>query len=189
MERVQTPDPYGRWVAGFNYLTASPGFGDAGEVARALWELAAAAGERRAPAASAELDALKARVRSRLAPRHRALFDVFAPPSGHEPGREESAEVIAALVAGSRTLDPLMDPTTFLSRLRHPAELLHGRADTLMPYTESLRLRERLPERIPAHLTITRLFAHARGERFPIGKGVREVRTLFRALRGVFGMV
>jgi dienelactone hydrolase len=189
VERVQTPDPYGRWVAGLNYLTASPGFGDAGDVAGALWELAAAAGEWRAPAASAELDALKASLRSRLASRHRALFDVFAPPSGREPGREESREVIAALVAASRTIDPLMDPTTFLSRLRHPVELLHGRGDTLMPYTESLRLRERLPERIRAQVTITRLFAHAREERFPIGEGVREVRTLFRALRSVFGMV
>src|SRR5688572_21152654 len=29
LERVESPDPYGRWVVGANYLTSSPGFEDA----------------------------------------------------------------------------------------------------------------------------------------------------------------
>ena len=37
------PDPYGRWIVGANHLTSVAGYEDAGEVARGLWRLAAAA--------------------------------------------------------------------------------------------------------------------------------------------------
>jgi len=49
-----------------------------------------------------------------------------------------------------------------LDQLRLPLVLLHGRADLLIPFTESLRLAEHLPAAALHRVTITRLFGHTR---------------------------
>lgn len=183
------PDPYGRWVVGANHLTVAPGFEDAGDVQRALHDLAAAAGDLGAPSDSYEYDPLKARLRVGIAKGRREVFDTFAPRAGRRPERDAALAMVDALVQGGRAIDPLMDPGPWLERARHPVHLLHGRGDRLIPYTESLRLAARLPPEAPCHLTITRLFAHTRGQRFPLASGPREAWAFFRALGGVIGVV
>ena len=182
------PDPYGRWVVGANFLTASPGFADAQDVAQALWELAAAAGDRRAPAWSPEYDALKARLRDGIVPERRELFDCFAPPAESDPDRKMVDALVPALVEGGRRSAPLMDPLPFLGRVRHRVEILHGRDDRLSPFTESERLARALPGDVEAHVTVTGLFSHSRGERVPLLRRARGGGVLFPALRRVLGM-
>jgi pimeloyl-ACP methyl ester carboxylesterase len=183
------PDPYGRWVVGANYLTVGPGFGDAEDVANALWQLAADAGDTGAPSASPMMDGYKATLRGKLARERRWLFDLFAPPAGTTPDRAGAEAVVAALADAGRRLSPLMEPAPFTARIRGPVDLIHGRGDVLIPYTESLRMRERMPEAARANLTITRLFAHTHGERFPVTSAATELWRFLRALGGVVGRV
>lgn len=183
------PDPYGRWIVGANYLTAAPGYGDAADVAQGLWELAGHAGDKGAPAWSAEYDELKRRLRGRIARSRRELFDVFAPSSSREPDVDAAESLVEPLTEGGRRVAPLMEPTPFLGRVGLTVELLHGRGDRLIPYTESARMKERLPAHASAHLTVTRLFAHSQQERFPLLRGIPEVWTFFRALNRMFGTV
>ena len=189
VERVPSPDPYGRWVVGANYLTVSPGYEAAGAVAQALWELAAAAGAVGAPATWPGYDRLKNRLRVELGDSDRRLFDVFAPPAGAEPDAVEAEDVLRALVSGSQRIDPLIEPSRFLKAVRHPVELLHGRGDSLIPYTESLRMATLLPAGSRGRVTITRLFAHARGERYPFVRMPAEAWTLFATLKRILGAV
>jgi pimeloyl-ACP methyl ester carboxylesterase len=174
---------------GANFLTSAPGYRDAGDVAQALWELATHAAERRDPAWSPDYDELKARLRARLTPGHRELYDVFAPSSERDPDPRRAEALVLLLIEGGRALAPLMEPRPFLGRVRHPVELLHGRGDRLIPFTESARLRECLPTQLGARATVTRLFAHSSDESFPLLRGVGEAWTFLRALRRVLGTV
>jgi pimeloyl-ACP methyl ester carboxylesterase len=183
------PDPYGRWVVGANYLTVGPGFGDAEDVANALWHLAADAGDTGEPSASPTLDGRKEALRARVGKERRWIFDLFAPPAGTTPDREGASQVIAALADASRRLSPLMEPAPFTARIQGPIDLIHGRGDVLIPYTESLRMREHLPEHVQAQLTVTRLFAHTHGERVRAADAAREVWVFLRALSRVIGRV
>ena len=99
------------------------------------------------------------------------------------------AALEGALISGSQSVSPLMEPAPFLARLGTRVELLHGRGDRLIPYTESLRLIEHLPAATRARATVTRLFAHARGDRFPVLKGPAEVWTFLGALGRVLDVV
>jgi pimeloyl-ACP methyl ester carboxylesterase len=183
------PDPYGRWMMGANYLTIAPGYGDAQDVAQALWNLAAAAGELRAPADDPRLDGLRRRLRAGLSASRRELFDLFDQPADRPVDMAAVAALEAALTAGSQAVSPLMEPAPFLARLARRVELLHGRGDRLMPYSESLRLKEQLPAETRASVTVTRLFAHTRGDRFPLLKGPSEVWSFLGALGRVLGTV
>ena len=183
------PDPYGRWIVGANFLTSAPGYGDAVDVAQALWELAAHAAEKRAPAWSPRYDVLKEGLRRGVAPARRELFDLFAPASGRDADEEAAEALIGPLIEGGRRVAPLAEPAPFLGRIRHPVELLHGRGDRLIPYTESLRMQRSLPRDARAHVTVTRLFAHSTGERFPILRGASEGLMFFRALKRILGTV
>jgi pimeloyl-ACP methyl ester carboxylesterase len=185
------PDPYGRWVLASNYLTQVPGFADAGEVAAALRRLALASTEGRVPAWDARHDALKAELRRGFALDGRELFDLFAPPTGMPlvaDARREQMSV--ALADACRRSEPLLDPVPHLSQARVPVHLFHGRGDRLVPYTESLRLRDRLASRVPASVTVTGLFAHSADYRpAALFERVREnwvfLRGLERALAAV----
>ena len=185
------PDPYGRWVVASNYLTAVSGREDAVDVATALRRLALAATELRVPAWDPCHDALKDELRSCVASRRRALFDLFAPGTASPVAEGEEGEAMAiALAAACRRTDPLLDPSLELGRMRVPIHLLHGRGDRLAPYTESLRFRSRLPESLTANVTVTSLFAHSAGNRpASIRTRAREGLILFRALQGVINAV
>lgn len=187
VEEHLRPDPYGRWVVGANYLTAVPGLDDAEDVAGALRELAAAAGERRIESWDPVYDPVKRSLRKRIAPERQRLFDLFAPEGEREPDRAEALEVVDALCAAAEARDPLLSPRSHLGGLRTPVHLVHGRRDHLIPFTETLRLQEALPPG-GSTVTITGLFAHSEGTR--VGSalhGAREGVRFFRALSRILG--
>jgi len=180
------PDPYGRWIIGANYLTEVPDHSDAGDVARALWSLAAEAGDRQVPADDPVLQASVERVREEIAPRRRPLFDLFAPPEGQTPDPGALRELAHDVARAAARVSPELDVRPWLDRVPCPVELVHGRGDRLIPFTETLRLAAAFPPRAPLNVAITGLFAHS-GEA-PVRAGLRAVREgwrFFRALRRV----
>lgn len=183
-----SPDPYGRWVVMGNYLDRIPGHEDAGDVARALRELATEAGRVGAPSWEPVYDELKAELRNRVAPGRRRLWDLLVRPSGRpEPEPGEVEELVEGLVETASGLDPLMAPASSLEGVRLPVRLVHGRGDRLIPYTETLRAARALEARTDVEATITRLFAHSSQDSWPHPvRFVREAGVFLRALRGVF---
>ncbi len=184
------PDPYGRWVMGANYLHRTPEHPDAEDVARALRELAGEAGDRRIDAFSPETDPIKERLRDRLAPSRRELFDLFAPPADRTPDRDRAEALIPSLVRVARSASPRLDPGPLLRPPPCPVRLVHGRGDRLIPFTETLRMADTLPPDADVRATVTGLFSHSRqsdthGSRGILGEGWRFV----RALSGVLGLV
>lgn len=185
-----TPDPYGRWIIGANYLTAVEGHEDAGDVADALSALANRAGDLGIPSLDARLDIHKTELRSRVAAERVALFDLFAPGSAVLPDVDRAEEMAEALVVAAMRTEPEIDPGQALATVRHPVHLLHGRRDHLIPFSESLRMREAIPPGTPTQTTITRLFGHSAQDSFPsFLKAVREVPVFFSALRKVLRLV
>ncbi|MSR36739.1 MAG: hypothetical protein EXR95_08905 [Gemmatimonadetes bacterium] len=185
------PDPYGRWVLASNYLTAVPGYEDAGDVATALRTLALASTDKRIPAWDASHDALKGEMRAGLPASRRELFDLFAQLAGVPLSGCERSEVMALELAGAcRRIEPLLDPVPQLARARVPVHLFHGRGDRLVPYTESLRLRAELPAATHASVTVTGLFAHS-ADHTPaaITDRLRETWVFFRGLQRALGSV
>ena len=74
--------------------------------------------------------------------------------------------------------------------MRVPIHLFHGRADRLVPYTESLRFQKRLPETLDSGVTVTGLFAHSADNRpGAMSTRVRESIVFFMAMQGVLDWV
>jgi pimeloyl-ACP methyl ester carboxylesterase len=187
----QTPDPYGRWVLAGRYLTEVPGYQDAGDVAAALQTLAAGASEHRISAWDPRHDARIAELRASLPSRKRALYDLFARPSHATlPHRDEALALARGLFETCVRLEPLLEPTAHLQSLRVSTQLIHGRGDRLIPYTESWRLGEALPSGARGGLTVTGLFSHTAGQApESLVERVRESATFFHALRAVVNTV
>ena len=183
------PDPYGRWIIGSNYLTAIPNHADAHDVADSLRRLAATAGDSQVPSWEPVWDELKEQLRSRLPAHHRNLFDVFAPPAASDPDPTAAAGFVDPLAAAARRRNPLMDPAPRLGLVRQRVEILHGRQDRLIPYTESLRMARRLNEDVSVGVAVTRLFGHSSGESVPIPQWPMEIARFGAALRRVLGIV
>ena len=185
-----TPDPYGRWIVAANYLTSIGEFAHAEEVAQALRALAMHAGDTGIPSLDSRLDPKKAELRARLPEEDVGLFDLFAPGSATLPDAERATEIADALVAAATRDDPGIEPRPALSKVRRPVHLLHGRRDHLIPFSESLRMRDSLPTSTQKHVTITRLFGHSAQDSFPsLVKALREVPVFMTALRRVLRMV
>lgn len=156
-----TPDPYGRWIFGANYLTDVPGYSDMGRVADALLRLALEAGRTGVFAGDPIYEPVKRELAAGLAARERPVFELFAPIGPHDP---VAARALAdALTRTILAKDPLMEPGPHLHAVRIPVLLAHGRDDRLIPYTESLRLKRQIPGKMVAGCTITDLFAHSGG--------------------------
>ena len=184
------PDPYGRWIVAGNYLARAAGYEDAGDVAAALLRLATEAGDRRLPSWDPVYDPLKERLRAELGSSRRDLFDLFAPPSSREVEADAAEPVVRALAGVVHDVEPLLDPGPRLTDVRTRVELLHGRGDRLIPFSESLRLRERLPDRVAGKVTVTRLFAHSEGDAPPsVLQRMWEGLVFVGALRRVLGTV
>jgi pimeloyl-ACP methyl ester carboxylesterase len=183
------PDPYGCWIMAGNYLPHVPGFEDYGDVARAVHWLALEAGRRRVFAWDPVFDPDKRRLRELLAPAHREVFDILAPETD-QPGPDRAVGVPLSnqLADAAVRVDPLFDPTPFLSRVDLPVLLAHGRHDRLIPYTETIRLARALPARSVESLTITALFEHSGGAAAGLGplgvlrEGARFVDVLRRVV-------
>ena len=158
------PDPYGRWIVGGNYLTRMNGFEDMDDVARALLDLATAAGTRGIYAGDPMFEPLKAELAQQFTGEKLRVFDVFAPRGGVVgTDRGLARELIEPLSATIIAIDPLMDPTSALSNLSVRTFLAHGRDDRLIPFTESLRASRQIPQAAMAGCAITGLFAHSGG--------------------------
>jgi len=158
------PDPYGAWVMGANYVTGIPGLGDYSELAAALHELAQASGRAGVYAGDSHYEPLKARLREGLPPAQREIFRIFAPlPTDPPLDHGFVAEMARELADAALRADPLLDPRPLIPELRVRTAIAHGREDTLVPYTESLRLSRVLPADTRAGCTITSLFAHSTG--------------------------
>lgn len=189
-EHALRPDPYGRWIAGANYLTRVAGYAGADDVAGGLRSLAALAGDVGVVAWDPSLDGPKEDIRARLPAARRELFDLFAPPSRLDPDPVPAEEMAHLLAAAARAADPLVEPGPRLSDVPGPVHLLHGRQDRLIPFTEMHRLAGALPENALVRATVTRLFAHSSQD--PLSGPAdawREARDFLRALSGVLGLV
>ena len=185
------PDPVGRWVLASNYLTDAPGFEDAADVADALHQLARVAGDLRVRGWHPQHDALKRDLRAGVAPERRELYDLFArPTTDPAPDDGACAAVAESLAEAVRRAEPLLDPGRHLSKVQTPVTLIHGRDDRLVPYTESLRFHECLPDSVASDVTITGLFAHTAGlAPDSLSSRVRESLVFFQALRRVLTTV
>ncbi|HEX9885920.1 MAG TPA: hypothetical protein VGA70_05505 [Longimicrobiales bacterium] len=180
------PDPYGRWIVGANHLTAVPGHEGDTRVAEALHAIAADAGDRRVDAWDPTLDALKEELAAGLDAAEREVFRLFAPPAGREPAPEAVEDLVRGLATAARTVSPLTEPAPFLGSVTRPTQLLHGRGDRLIPFSETLRLARHLGPEVARHATVTGLFSHSRGDAFQSRwEGLREGLILAGALRKV----
>lgn len=184
------PDPYGRWIIAANYLTGVPRYRGAGDVAEALRRLASAAGERRIPADDPELLPLRRRLRGEIDPARRHVFDLFAPEASAERDPDQVSRLARELSTSARKESAELDVTPHLERVPCRVELIHGREDRLIPYTETLRLRAAFPKDAPVRATITRLFSHSREASIRAGVELaREGWRFFRVLRRVLDLV
>jgi pimeloyl-ACP methyl ester carboxylesterase len=174
------PDPYGRWVVGGNYLDKIPGFGEATDVAEALLELAREAGDLQVGAWQDHLDASKERLRRGVHSSRSDLFRALAPPAGERTPRELAEILAPALALTARETSPLFEPARFLDQVTVPVRLIHGKADRLIPFSESLRLRDAFPPEADVRVYLTALFAHSQRHR---GNGSAEVGEQIRFLR------
>lgn len=185
-------DPYGRWIMGANYLCAVPGHETYDDVAAALFSLARAAGAERVFAGDPVHDPLKRRLRAALPTDSQQVFDLFAPPAGRQPADMERARGLAEdLARAAARVEPLMDPTPALQRVRVRTLLAHGKDDRLIPFTETLRLARDLPPDRLVSCAITQLFEHSgRANRSlgPVGI-VQEGARFAAVLRRILGLV
>jgi pimeloyl-ACP methyl ester carboxylesterase len=106
---------------------------------------------------------LIAGLRERIPVGGRPFWDVLAPPSTNlVPDPIRGRRLAQALAEAAVRADPGLDPRAALTTMRVPVVLIHGRHDTLVPFTETLRLARTLPASSTRMLTITRLFGHTK---------------------------
>lgn len=185
------PDPFGRWVVASNYLTRVPGHEDAGDVAQAVGRLASAASGQRISAWEPHHDAMIRGLRQGIAPQRRPLFDMLATPTtDRRPGAEACAAFARQLADTCRAREPQLDPQTSLHRVSVPTQVIHGRGDRLVPFTEGMRLMDRLPPAMRRGVTVTGMFNHSK-DHAPPGRleHAREAALLFRALHRLVNTV
>ncbi|MEM7415304.1 MAG: hypothetical protein AAF389_07395 [Gemmatimonadota bacterium] len=178
------PDPYGRWVIASNFLTQVPGYEDADDVADAMRQLATEASSKRVSAWEPYHDPMITALRERVAPERRQLFDILATPSTEpRPDREESAAFAKALADTCCEAEPQLDPLGSVADVRVPTQVIHGRGDRLIPFTEAMRLMERVPSTHQRGVTVTGLFNHSKDHvpSSPV-EHAYEVALLLRAL-------
>lgn len=185
------PDPYGRYVVASNHLTDVPGREDAGEVAEALHHLACAASELRISAWDPRHNDLIRELRTALPQRHHDLFDCLARPTDGPPADVDRCLALAEeLTEACRRVEPWLDPGVRVQSIGVPTQLLHGRGDRLVPFTEGLRLMDAMPEEVRRGITVTRLFNHSADHELEgFTDQVVEKAALFRALQGLINTV
>lgn len=191
VEYQLSPDPFGGYVVGSNYLTSVPGYEDASDVAAALHCLADASSAQRISAWDPRHDQLIEQLGVSLPAKRRALFSLFAHRSDQtRPEPEERRRMAGLLADACRRAEPQLDPATDLARVQIPTRLIHGRGDRLIPFTEGFRLQQGLPESARRGLTVTGLFHHS-ADSVPAGLLDRALETLkmLGAIRGLINTV
>ena len=176
---------------GGNHLTSIPEYQNAQDVSDALWRLAVEAGERRILAWDPSYDTIKEQLREQVSKDRREIFDLFAPPSDREPAETEAERITPLLTRAAMQAAPLLDPLPFLNRVETPVQLIHGRNDRLIPYTETLRMEAAFPEKTRVDMTITALLDHSEqgGRLASMGKEISEGAKLLRTLGRLLGPV
>lgn len=155
------PDPYGRWIVAGNYLTRVPGFEHMHALQEASHALALESGRHGAQAWLPVYDAVKRSLRERLGTEEREIWDLLMPQTDATPDPEAVAAIADRFAASIPAREPEMDPRPRLPGVRARVVLSHGRADRLIPYTETLRLSAAMPAEARATTIITGLFAHS----------------------------
>jgi len=185
------PDPYGRWIMAGNYLTRIPEFAGMVAVQRGAHALAMEAGRRGDWSWDPVYDPMKADIRRTLSPAEQKVWDVLAPATDAAPADPALVRHIAdAFVTALLETDPGLDPRPRLADLRGRVVLSHGRADRLIPYTETLRLQSLMPPAADTSVAITGLFAHSShaGWMHPMDR-VREAAVFIRLLNQALAAV
>lgn len=175
------PDPYGRWVVGGNFLPGTEVHPDAAEVADALLKLARDAGDLQIPSWDPIHDPRKQELENSLPASGRTLFRRFAPDAGTPANpTDDDAPLISELANAARKASPLFDLRSRLDEIKVPVRLIHGRQDRLIPFTETLRLRDSFPPEADVRLFLTGLFAHSQRDpgRAPLSATREQVRFL-----------
>jgi len=163
IERLR-PDPYARWIVGGNYLRLANSLGDTRRIADELLRLAGEAGRGGLFKPDGYMTPYLNAARARLSTGERELWDLFAPPEGELPADLEAGREVARILSdAARASDPTLEPGVAFDRMRARPVLAHGKGDRLIPYSETLRLAERLPPRLNPSATVTRLFEHSVG--------------------------
>jgi hypothetical protein len=187
-----TPDPYGRWILGANLL---PLFDiddyetqvEREQAAHALLELARTAGRNGALAGTPVYDQLIARRRKDLTGRVLVAWELLAASSANlVPDPIAGRALAASRAEAAERCHPEFELGDKLQALRVPTILLHGRHDTLVPFSEGLRLGEAIPRKMRRQVVITRLLGHAKS----VGAGTpwrpsaltTEIREFVRAI-------
>ncbi|GAB4322086.1 MAG: hypothetical protein Kow0010_02680 [Dehalococcoidia bacterium] len=165
--RQYRPDPYGRWIMGANLLPLLDhdrfgGQNGRDHAADALRVLASTAGHHGALAESPVYQTLIGDLRAGLTADARRAWDLLAPPGAAAVDIEAARDLAAAMASAALRRYPGLDPAHRLGELDAPAVLFHGRADRLIPYTETLRLASYLPPGVPKHVGISRLVGHTK---------------------------
>lgn len=188
-EESLTPDPYARWVVGANYLTRIPDHHDAGGAAEALRSLAAHTGDNSLLATDPDLEPVRRRLANALDPVERSLFEAIAPPTGTLPDPVHG-ELVAEGLGAVMAAIPELNPVSYLPRVHVPVRLLHGTADQLFPYTQTVKLGRAFPPDADVTTTVTGLFAHASGrERTSLAHTASEALRFLNALASIFRLM
>jgi dienelactone hydrolase len=165
-----TPDPYGRWILGANLLPLLDdeyyGSKQQREIAAdALHQLAHTAGRNGALARTPVYDDLIAQLRETIPRGALHVWDVLAPQSRSlVPDASAGRELACELAEAGVQRYPEFDAIGRLRALDIPTILLHGRNDTLVPFSETLRLAAAMPPSTRRDVTVTPLLGHAKME-------------------------
>ena len=114
------------------------------------------------------------------------LRDRARAPWDQEPAEAEAERITPVLTRAAMEASPLLNPLPFLDRVESAVQLIHGRNDRLIPYTETLRLAAAFPDSKRIDTTITALMDHSKqggrlaSMRKEISEGMKLVRTLAR---------
>ena len=188
-EESLAPDPYARWVVGANYVTRIPAHHDAGGAAEALRALAAHTGDHNLLATDPEMEPVRHGLANGLDPAERTVFEAIAPPTGALPDPERGGPVAEGLGEVMAAI-PELNPVPYLPRVNVPVRLVHGTADQLFPYTQTVKLGRAFPPDADVTTTITGLFAHASGrERTSLRHTASEALRFLNALASIFRLM
>jgi pimeloyl-ACP methyl ester carboxylesterase len=184
------PDPYGRWVVVGNLLTRIPGFEECGDVARALLKMAQIAGDAQIPSWDGHMVGVGAELEAEVDPSRRELFRELGIAFGNRSPQGRTREIVPLLPRAAVASSPLYDVLPNLQGIRVPVRLIHGRGDRLIPFTETLRVAEAIPEETQKRVYLTGLFTHShRDNRGDFLGEVGEMSRFLHMMSDILGLV
>ena len=151
--------------------------------------LAAYTGDNNVLATDPAIEPERRRLTASLASRERSLFETLAPPAGTLPDPVRGALVAEGLGEVMAAI-PELNPVPYLPHVDVPVRLVHGTADQLFPYTQTIKLGRTFPPSADVTTTVTGLFAHASGrERTSLLHTASEALRFLKALASIFRLM